>query len=121
MVGAFVSWALLLAFIPRLRSRLMDQPNKRSSHLVPTPRGGGVAFVLVATAASVILLVGVTTTFKPLSVSALPLVAFPLAVVGFLDDRLNLPASWRYGAQLLTAFLMLSLSPTQLPLHGRGL
>ena len=115
MVGAFISLALLLGFIPRLRSRLMDQPNERSSHLVPTPRGGGVAFVLVAATASVIVLVGATTTSKLLAVSALPLVAFPLAVVGFLDDRLNLPASWRYGVQLLTASLILWLSPISLP------
>jgi Fuc2NAc and GlcNAc transferase len=93
----------------------MDQPNERSSHLVPTPRGGGVAFVLVAATASVIVLVGATTTSKLLAVSALPLVAFPLAVVGFLDDRLNLPASWRYGVQLLTASLILWLSPISLP------
>ena len=40
----------------------------------------------------------------------LPLLAAPLAVVGLLDDRHNLPASWRYGVQLLTAALMLGIS-----------
>jgi UDP-N-acetylmuramyl pentapeptide phosphotransferase/UDP-N-acetylglucosamine-1-phosphate transferase len=34
-----------------------------------------------------------------------------LAVVGFLDDRHNLPARWRYGIQLATALLLLLLSP----------
>jgi len=115
VVGAFVSWTLLFGFIPRLRSRLMDQPNDRSSHREPTPRGGGVAFIFVAAAASVIVLVGVTTTSNPLAVSILPLVALPLAIIGLLDDRLNLPASWRYGAQLLTACLILWLSPIALP------
>ena len=43
--------------------------------------------------------------------AALPLLAAPLAVVGLLDDRHNLPASWRYGVQLLTAALMLGFSP----------
>ena len=43
--------------------------------------------------------------------AVLPLLAAPLAVVGLLDDRHNLPASWRYGAQLLTATLMLGFSP----------
>jgi UDP-N-acetylmuramyl pentapeptide phosphotransferase/UDP-N-acetylglucosamine-1-phosphate transferase len=37
-----------------------------------------------------------------------------LAIVGLLDDRLSLPASWRYGVQLLTAFLILWLSPIPL-------
>ena len=45
------------------------------------------------------------------AVAALPMLAAPLAVVGLLDDRHNLPASWRYGVQLLTAVLILSLSP----------
>jgi len=43
--------------------------------------------------------------------AVLPLLAAPLAVVGLLDDRHNLPASWRYGVQLLTAVLMLGFSP----------
>jgi UDP-N-acetylmuramyl pentapeptide phosphotransferase/UDP-N-acetylglucosamine-1-phosphate transferase len=38
-----------------------------------------------------------------------------LAIIGLLDDRFNLPASWRYGAQLLTACLFLWLSPIALP------
>jgi UDP-N-acetylmuramyl pentapeptide phosphotransferase/UDP-N-acetylglucosamine-1-phosphate transferase len=43
--------------------------------------------------------------------SGLPLLALPLAVVGLLDDRHNIPASWRYGVQLFTAALMLGFSP----------
>jgi len=46
-----------------------------------------------------------------LPAAALPLLAAPLAVVGLLDDRHNLPASWRYGVQLITAALMLGFSP----------
>ena len=42
------SWLLLPAMIPQLRSRLLHQPNARSSHRHTTPHGGGVAFVLVA-------------------------------------------------------------------------
>ena len=39
--------ALLLAvLVPVLRRRLLDHPNARSSHRRPTPRGGGLAFVL---------------------------------------------------------------------------
>lgn len=39
---------------------------------------------------------------------ALPYVALPLALVGLLDDRHNLPACWRYVVQLLTAALLLA-------------
>ena len=45
------------------------------------------------------------------SAATLPLLAAPLAVVGLLDDRYNLPASWRYSVQLFTAVLMLAFSP----------
>jgi UDP-N-acetylmuramyl pentapeptide phosphotransferase/UDP-N-acetylglucosamine-1-phosphate transferase len=47
--------------------------------------------------------------------AALPLLAAPLAVVGLLDDRHNLPASWRYGVQLFTALLVILDSPLPLP------
>jgi len=42
---------------------------------------------------------------------AAPLLALPLALVGFFDDRHNLPVSWRYGVQLGTALVMVMLSP----------
>ena len=38
----------LTGFLRRyaLAKNIMDIPNQRSSHVVPTPRGGGVAFVI---------------------------------------------------------------------------
>jgi len=47
-LAALLSWLLLGALLPLLRSRLLDRPNARSAHQVATPRGGGVSFVLVA-------------------------------------------------------------------------
>ncbi|MBA1333129.1 glycosyl transferase family 4, partial [Candidatus Endoriftia persephone str. Guaymas] len=43
----FLGSLLLTGLMHRyaLRRGLMDIPNARSSHLVPTPRGGGLAFV----------------------------------------------------------------------------
>ena len=113
--AAAACWGLLCSLIPLLSRRLLDQPNPRSSHRYPTPRGGGVAFVVVCALASIASLVPTHGTSHLLAQSVLPLVAVPLAVVGFLDDRINLPASWRYGAQLFTACLMLWLSPISLP------
>lgn len=110
-LAAATSWALLRALIPQLRRRLLDQPNARSSHRQPTPRGGGVAFVLVAAGAAGLALVRAPGPWGAGSTLALlPLLALPLALVGALDDRHNLPATWRYGVQLATALLLLSLS-----------
>jgi len=120
-LAAFAAWWLLRALLPNLRRRLLDQPNARSSHSQPTPRGGGVAFVLVAAAASAIGWFGAAFSGSPglvgspLAMVALPLLALPLAVVGFLDDRHNLPASLRYGVQLATALLLILVSPLPLP------
>lgn len=107
LLAAVCSWLLLRGLIPQLRRKLLDQPNTRSSHRLPTPRGGGVAFVVVASASSGIALL----SGQGSAAAALPLLAAPLAVVGLLDDRHNLPASWRYGVQLFTAALMLGFSP----------
>ena len=104
--GAAASWLLLRVLLPQLRLRFLDQPNARSSHHQPTPRGGGIVFVLVSIISSGVAL----STGRPLAVAALPLLAAPLAFVGLLDDRHNLPASWRYGVQLLTAALVLGFS-----------
>ena len=120
-LAAFAAWWLLRALLPNLRRRLLDQPNARSSHSRPTPRGGGVAFVLVAAAASAIGWFGTVFSGQPglagtqLAMVALPLLALPLAVVGFLDDRHNLPAGLRYGVQLATALLLILVSPLPLP------
>jgi UDP-N-acetylmuramyl pentapeptide phosphotransferase/UDP-N-acetylglucosamine-1-phosphate transferase len=101
-----VSWVLLRLLIPQLSNRLLDQPNARSSHVQPTPRGGGIAFVLVSVLASAFGLL--SAGFAQLM--ATPFLALPLAVVGFLDDRHNLPASWRYGVQLANAFFVVLLN-----------
>jgi len=114
-LSAASCWILLRALIPKLSQRLLDQPNARSSHRQPTPRGGGLAFVVVSVGSSLIAFVWAANTFSALPQSVLPLVALPLAIIGLLDDRLNLPASWRYAAQLLTASLVLWLSPIAHP------
>lgn len=82
-------------------TRLLDHPNHRSSHQVPTPRGGGMAIV-----ATFLLGAPLLIAFLP-SVSALPfqklivlwLAAFGIAVVGFVDDHISLRASTRLLVQ----------------------
>ena len=105
LLAAVCSWLFLLVLIPQLRRRLLDQPNARSSHHQPTPRGGGLSFVVVSSISSGLALL------SGQGFAALPLLAAPLAVIGLFDDRHNLPASWRYGVQLLTAAFLLGLSP----------
>jgi len=106
-LAALLSWLLLGALLPLLRSRLLDRPNARSAHQVATPRGGGVSFVLVATLLSCLLGQGRTAW--------IPLLCLPLAVVGMVDDRLDLPAGWRYAAQVATAAALVALAAVPVP------
>ena len=105
--AAVLSWLLLWALIPWLRQRLLDQPNARSSHHRATPRGGGLVFVLVGSLLSLILGTGPSAW--------IPLICCPLALVGLLDDRYNLPAAVRYAAQLATAIVLVTMATFPLP------
>ena len=101
----FVSSLALTGLVRRyaLKKSLMDIPNDRSSHVQPTPRGGGLGFLL-AFAIGLIFI----SFFPNLPVQPDPflgLILFPLAAIGFLDDRYNLPSLVRYGVQLGVAVL----------------
>ena len=108
VVSALLTWLLLWMLIPWLRRRLLDQPNARSSHHIPTPRGGGVVFVLVGSLLSLALGAGTS--------SWIPLICCPLALVGLLDDRFDLPAVWRYAAQVATAGVLVAMAAVPLPI-----
>jgi len=111
--ASICSWAFLRWLIPRLRQKLLDRPNFRSSHHLPTPRGGGIGFVLVSSVAS-----GIGWFFGQTSIiTFLPLIALPLGIIGLLDDKYNLPSSLRFVVQLMTAFLLLGVSSI---VHGIG-
>ncbi|MGB5309316.1 MAG: glycosyltransferase family 4 protein [Arenicellales bacterium] len=80
---------------------LLDIPNNRSSHTVPTPRGGGLAIVIV------LLLSGVVTLFLPQApidvLVCLLLATLAFSLLGWQDDKHDLPASVRFLIQLLIA------------------
>ena len=107
LLAAGLSWLLLRSLLPLLRRRLLDQPNRRSAHQVPTPRGGGISFVLVGCVLSPLLGQG--------AAAWIPLVCLPLALVGLLDDRFDLPAGARYVAQVATAAALIAMASTPLP------
>ena len=93
LVGS-VSWALtgLLRRYALARS-LMDVPNERSSHSIPTPRGGGISIVVTFLLGLVFLWVMSllnNATFVGLSGAGLV-----IAVIGFIDDHGHIAARWR--------------------------
>ena len=85
-----------------LAKSLIDIPNARSSHSVPTPRGGGVAIVLSFLVA--LAVIAATGGFDwPTSIALLGAGGF-VALVGFLDDHGHIAARWRLLAHFGAAF-----------------
>lgn len=80
---------------------LLDIPNDRSSHTVPTPRGGGLAIIIV------LLLAGLVSLFLPQApidvLVCLLLATLAFSLLGWQDDKHDLPASVRFLIQLLIA------------------
>ena len=101
-LAAVSCWVFLFFAIPYFRLRLLDKPNSRSSHYLPTPRGGGIVFVVLSCISGCLcnFLGGISW------VTQVYLIAFPLAIVGFLDDFRGLSVRCRYGVQLITATLI---------------
>ena len=93
-----VTWITLAKIIPILKKDFLSKPNKRSSHSTPTPTGGGISFVLVSSA------------FSYFSGYSLPIYCLPLAIIGFLDDKLKVPAYIRYIFQLGTVLFIVKRS-----------
>ena len=75
-------------------AQLLDHPNSRSSHVVPTPRGGGIAIVV----SFLLLTLGLGWAGSielPLCIALVGAGAL-VAALGFIDDRSSLPARWRF-------------------------
>ncbi|MCD1608778.1 MraY family glycosyltransferase [Stutzerimonas kunmingensis] len=85
MTGALRRYALARS--------LIDIPNARSSHSVPTPRGGGVAIV-VSFLLALPVMAGMSLIAWPLAWALLGAGA-GIAVLGFLDDHGHIAARWR--------------------------
>ena len=79
---------------------LIDIQNDRSSHTQPTPRGGGLGFIVAFAATSLIYAYQAQITSDTLWWWS---VLLPLAIIGICDDRWSLPSKWRYLVQLITA------------------
>ncbi len=82
-----------------LRRDLLDLPNERSSHRVPTPRGGGLAIAVAGMLALGFL--GIRDVLE--ATMALALAAGALAaLIGWLDDHRDLAPGPRLLVQVLT-------------------
>jgi UDP-N-acetylmuramyl pentapeptide phosphotransferase/UDP-N-acetylglucosamine-1-phosphate transferase len=105
--------------IPRLeRSRVLDQPNARSSHRTPTPRGAGLAVVPIAAAvwmAAALVAPGGDAAFVWAAIGALALCA-----VSWIDDLRGLAPLLRLAGHAIVVAALLARLPAEV-LHFQGL
>ena len=91
------------------KRNVMDIPNVRSSHIQPTPRGGGLAIALAWYVAIIILMI----------IKRIPdylfyslICGIPITVIGMIDDIVNISPKLRLMVQIVCASLAVYL------LHG---
>ena len=102
-VAALAVTALVTRLVRRLAVAhgVLDIPNARSSHTTATPRGGGLAIVVTATAGMILLaLLGAMPIDAVLAASG---GGIAVAIVGFLDDRFSVPPSIRFAVHIAAA------------------
>ena len=99
VVVFLVSCAGTRALISLLgRRALLDRPNERSSHTVPTPRGGGIAVIGASLAAWLLLC---AAGVLPPTTIVVALASGGLAVVSWFDDLGGLSPAVRLLAQFI--------------------
>lgn len=88
-----------------LRSSMLDIPNERSSHVVPTPRGGGIAIALTVLGAMPVF--WRVLPDQRWAVCGLLVSGLLVAGIGFLDDRYGLSARVRVVVHFTAASWLL--------------
>jgi UDP-N-acetylmuramyl pentapeptide phosphotransferase/UDP-N-acetylglucosamine-1-phosphate transferase len=102
--------------IPLLRRRnVLDRPNQRSLHLVPTPRGGGIA--VVGTVLLAWLGLAAAGRVSP-AITAVCVAAALLGIVCWLDDLHSLSPPIRLAAQAAAVAVGLAALPQRSDFAG---
>ena len=96
-----LSYFILNILIPNL---ILDKPNERSNHINPTPRGGGIVFLITP-----LLLIPIFNFDYSIYI-----LIIPLGIVGLCDDFFSLKSIYRFIIQALTVVLILILTNNQI-------
>ncbi|UVM40342.1 glycosyltransferase family 4 protein [Pseudomonas sp. B21-017] len=105
-VAVCISFLLTAALRKYAISRsLMDVPNARSSHVVATPRGGGVAIVVAFIVSLMFLYAAELIT--PSAFVASAGAGLSVALIGFMDDHGHIAARWRLLGHFAAAVWLL--------------
>ncbi|WP_347057709.1 MraY family glycosyltransferase [Blastococcus sp. HT6-30] len=94
-----------------IRLRMMAAPRERDVHVIPTPRGGGVAMYLGVVAAVLVAsrLPALQRTFDDTQVYAVLVAGGLICLLGVLDDKWGLDALTKLTGQIAAAGVMVLL------------
>ena len=110
LTAALLSAGLIALLRPLLQRYALARPNARSSHVVPTPQGAGIA-VITAT-------LGIAGASAGLSGLAIPIALLAatvfIALVGFADDLKPIPVLPRLLLQAAAVGAIIFLAPAEL-------
>jgi Fuc2NAc and GlcNAc transferase len=108
LYGGLFSLSLLITWVIKvyaIHKAILDHPNERSSHTLPTPRGGGLAIVIT-------FYIGVGYLYTAHMLDPKIFYAFlsavPLIIVSLFDDLYTMGSKIRLAAQLLSSILGLT-------------
>jgi UDP-GlcNAc:undecaprenyl-phosphate/decaprenyl-phosphate GlcNAc-1-phosphate transferase len=115
LLAAAVVSLVLTPLVRRASLRLgtIDQPNHRRVNEAPVPRGGGIAVAVAFLLVSLVVIavnaqlhaVPMPSSLDPSELLALLLGGAVAAMLGALDDALQLRARWQLGGQLLLGLI----------------
>ena len=118
-----ISAGLIMALRPLLVRYALARPNARSSHVQPTPQGGGIA-VVVAALASLWLGAALAGLAGEPQLAGLTLAAAILALIGVVDDIRGLGPVSRLLVQAVAVGVVIATLPSDfriVPLLPRAL
>jgi UDP-N-acetylmuramyl pentapeptide phosphotransferase/UDP-N-acetylglucosamine-1-phosphate transferase len=116
LVALIISLGLMVLLRPWLARYAMVPPNARSSHLRPTPQGGGIAVVIATLLVASGAIFVSPALLKNQGGQFLTLIAATalLASIGVLDDMRSLPATARLAMQCIAVGAVIAALPSEL-------
>jgi UDP-GlcNAc:undecaprenyl-phosphate GlcNAc-1-phosphate transferase len=100
-LAAAITWAMARWAV------LIDVPNARSSHVRPTPRGGGLG-ILIAFAAGLVAIQAVADLSPPPGLAGVIVGAALMGIAGLADDIRALPFVTKLVAQIVASILAMA-------------
>ncbi len=102
-ISTFLSTRYLISY--SIKKGVLDIPNDRSSHTVPTPRGGGIGIVLgyLFSLAGLSFLVIDVNVYLALCISGII-----VALIGYIDDHKHVDAKIRIAFHFIAAVIIVS-------------